>query len=62
MQAMGMRHSLARDEAGRQILRMLDQIALDQDPASLSFAEWRAMLSMQMENLPFISSKQISGW
>lgn len=54
MQAMGMRHALARDEAGRQILRMLDQIALDQDPATLSFAEWRAMLCMQMENLPFL--------
>ena len=62
LQSMGMLHSLARDWAGRQVLQMLEQLSLEQGaqpaPALLSFAEWRAMLGMQMENLPYVPQQE----
>lgn len=56
LEVLQMRAALAADPAGVQLLEML--AALRQDCAGLdlpySFAEWRAVISLQMETRPFI--------
>lgn len=54
LQALGMLGSLAGDNAGRQILQMLEQISLEKEHTQLTFSEWRAVVSLQMESLPFV--------
>lgn len=54
LQALGMLGSLASDHAGRQILQMLEHISLEKERTLLAFNEWRAVVSLQMESLPFV--------
>lgn len=58
LDAMHMRTALSADTAGEQVLAMLADLA--QDCAALeqtySFAEWRALINLQLESLPFVQA------
>jgi len=52
-----MRSALEADAAGIQVVRMLDQLDAESAlvAASFSFSEWRALVGLQMEAMPFIA-------
>ncbi|MGN6390345.1 MAG: PD-(D/E)XK nuclease family protein [Burkholderiaceae bacterium] len=56
--ALDMRDALAADDAGRQVLAVLDALAATAggSDAMFSFAEWRTLISMQLEATTFIPS------
>lgn len=58
LDALDMRDALAADDAGRQVLAVLDGLAATAGDAGaiFSFAEWRTLVSMQLEATTFIAS------
>ena len=59
MAELGLQVAMQNENAGIQILQMLQALSSDcQDmDASFSFAEWRAFVNLQLESAPFISSR-----
>lgn len=54
---LGWQQTLEQDDAGRQVLQMMQGIERDCDSVSgqFSFAEWRGLVSLQFERTPFIA-------
>jgi len=54
---LGMRAALHADQAGKQVIAMLDAIGHDCQALApvFSFAEWRAFINMTMESTPFMT-------
>ena len=55
-ETLGMQAAFAQDEAGRQVIAMLDGLehASNGSAQLFSLAEWRSFLSMQLEETPFV--------
>ncbi|MEC5217923.1 ATP-dependent helicase/nuclease subunit B [Actimicrobium sp. GrIS 1.19] len=55
--ALGMRAALAADVAGEQVLAMFDQLEAEcgELVQLFSFAEWRALINLQLEATPFVA-------
>ena len=56
LRALGMRDALEIDEAGVQVVSLLDMLIHDCGDThhAFSFAEWRAFLSLQLESTPYV--------
>lgn len=57
MQELGWQNTLEQDEAGRQVIQMLQSIERDCQmvTGTFSFADWRGLVSLQFEQTPFIA-------
>jgi ATP-dependent helicase/nuclease subunit B len=56
LNAMGLQQALAEDEAGRQVLAVIDASTQSGDGSSFTFSEWRTFLCMQLEATNFIAA------
>ncbi len=59
LDSLGMRAALEADEAGAQVVGLLDMLMQDCEAVShaFSFSEWRAFLSLQLESTPFVTAE-----
>lgn len=56
--ALDMQQAMEQDEAGAQVVNVIDAAARSESDAVFSFSEWRAVVGMQLESTYFIPSTE----